>query len=209
MGRWCWQTKDSTSSRCGSMVMNRTSNHEDAGSIPGLAQWVKDLVLLPWAALWWCRWKTWLISGVAVAVASSYSTDQTPNLGTSICCGCTPPQRTPWDGERVNRNEGNWMSDMLGFFFGLFLGLLPQHNGGSQARGLNRSCSCWPIPQPKQRQIQAASATYTTAHGNAGSLTHWARPRIEPTASWFLVIFVNHCATRGTSFFLCLINIYL
>ena len=41
-------------------------------------------------------------------------------------------------------------------------------------------------------------ATYTTAYGNARSLTYGARPGIEPTTSWFLVRFINHCATTGT-----------
>ena len=33
--------------------------------------------------------------------------------------------------------------------------------------------------------------TYTAAHSNAKSLTHWARPGIEPTSSWVLVRFVT------------------
>ena len=40
-----------------------TRNHDGVGSIPGLARWVKDPVLL------WCRSKTRLGSGVAVALA--------------------------------------------------------------------------------------------------------------------------------------------
>ena len=46
-------------------------------------------------------------------------------------------------------------------------------------QGSNHSCSCWPTPQPQQCRIQAVSATYTTAHGNTRSLTHWTRPGME------------------------------
>ena len=74
----------------------------------------------------------------------------------------------------------------------------PVAYGGSQARRSSRSCSCWPMPQPEQHRSQATSMTYTTAHSNARSLTHCARPRIEPETSWFLVRFVNHWATMGT-----------
>ena len=47
------------------------------------------------------------------------------------------------------------------------------------------------MPQPQQLRIRAMSASYTTAHGNAGSLTHWLRPGIEPATSWMLVAFVT------------------
>ena len=44
----------------------------------------------------------------------------------------------------------------------------------------------------EQCQIQATSATYTTAHGNTGSfLTHRVRPGIEPEFSWILVSFIT------------------
>ena len=76
------------------------------------------------------------------------------------------------------------------FIFICFLGLQVQHMEISGLRS-NLSCSCRPPPQPQQRQIRAASATFTTAHGNARSLTHWTRTGMEPASSWTLVRFVT------------------
>ena len=82
---------------------------------------------------------------------------------------------------------------LIFFFFFVFLFAIPwataEAYGGSQARGLigatasglhhshssSGSKLClWPTPQ---------------LTGNAGSLTHWARPGIKPETSWFLVGF--------------------
>ena len=42
------------------------------------------------------------------------------------------------------------------------------------------------------------SVTYIAARGNAGSLTHWGRPGIEPHPHRYHVVFLTPWATRGT-----------
>ena len=74
--------------------------------------------------------------------------------------------------------------------FNFFVCLGPSHGiGRFPGWELNWNWSCRPTLQP--RQIQAASATYTKAHGNAGILPHWGRPEIKPASSQILVRFVS------------------
>ena len=78
--------------------------------------------------------------------------------------------------------------------FGLFFPLGHTHSMWSfPGYGSNQSCSLWPEPQPQlqQRQIWARSMTYTTAHTNTKTLTHWARPEIKPATSRILVRFIS------------------
>ena len=61
-----------------------------------------------------------------------------------------------------------------------------------QGQGWNQSYSGQLMPQPQQHQARTASATYTAAHFNTGSLTLQVRPGIEPSSSWILVGFLTH-----------------
>ena len=63
------------------------------------------------------------------------------------------------------------------------------------ARGWIRTAAA-SLHHSHQHRIRATSATYTTAHSNAGSLTHWAGPGIEPATSWFLVRFLSTAPRR-------------
>ena len=69
-------------------LTNPTRNHDVAGSVPALAQW---LTIRHCRELW-CRLQTWLGAPVAVALAwvGGYSSDWPPSLGTSIYRGSAP-----------------------------------------------------------------------------------------------------------------------
>ena len=88
------------------------------------------------------------------------------------------------------------------FFSFVFLGPLTRHVEVPRL-GLKSELQL-PTPQPQKLGIQATSATYTTAQGNAGSLTLWARPGILMGTSG-----ICYCwATVGTldlSCFYCLV----
>ena len=77
----------------------------------------------------------------------------------------------------------NFVSFVRSFFFFLFAisWAAPPAYGGSQARGWIGAVAAGLRQSHSNSGSKPASATHTTAHGNAGSLTHWARPGMEPT----------------------------
>ena len=89
-----------------------------------------------------------------------------------------------------NLNTYNFFLFFIFFFLFAFLWLHRQHMEVLRL-GWNWSYSCWPMQYPQQRGIWATFVTYTTAHGNTGSLTQWARPGITPASLRILVRFVT------------------
>ena len=57
--------------------------------------------------------------------------------------------------------------------------------------GVELELQLWPMKQSQKCRIQAMSATYTTAHGNAGFPTQWVRPEIKSISSWIIVGFIT------------------
>ena len=88
-----------------------------------------------------------------------------------------------------------FVSNLFFFLFFLFLGLHLQHMEVPRL-GVQSELCCRPTLQPNQCQIWAGSATYTTAHGNTGSIIHWARPGTEPATSWLLARLVSIAPRR-------------
>ena len=77
----------------------------------------------------------------------------------------------------------------------------------SHMPGSSSPLSLWPTPQPQQCWIRAASVTYTTAHGSAGSLTHWA----SQARDWTCILIDTgpvhyHWATMGTQPVFCAVS---
>ena len=94
------------------------------------------------------------------------------------------------------------------FLFFYFLGAHLAY--GSSRLGVqcsSRRYSCQPTPQPQQLRLRAECASYTAAHGNAGSQTHWARLGIEHTFSWILVVFVSTTPQQELPMFVFLIKL--
>ena len=75
------------------------------------------------------------------------------------------------------------------FVFVLLFRATPAAYGSSQARGpigaSAASTTATETPDP------SCIWPYTTAHGNAGSLIHWARPGVKHKSSWILVGFIT------------------
>ena len=70
--------------------------------------------------------------------------------------------------------------------------------GSSQARGWIGAPAAGLHLQPQQHRIQVTSVACAIACGKAWSLTHWARPGMEPASLWIPIGFLIHWTTKET-----------
>ena len=77
----------------------------------------------------------------------------------------------------------------------------PTSYGGSQARSPIGAVAAG-LCHSHSNTGSELSVTYTTAHGNVGSLTHWARPGIRTCVLTDASQIRFHWATTGTSYFI-------
>ena len=137
---------------------------------------VPSLALLSGLKIWrdrdlWCRSKMRLKSGVAVAVAwaSSYSSDSTPCLGISIWCRCGAKKTKKKKKMMVRWKTAYFLASfniLFFFFLMLFFRATPAAYGDSQASG-------W---------IGAIATGLCHNHSNTGSeLCLWPIPQLMAT----------------------------
>ena len=116
------------------------------------------------------------------------------------------PQMNPWFCLRGQLRETYFyvIHDMsqdiflFNFSFFFFLQLHMQHME-VPGPGVRSELQLQPTPQPQQCQIWAASVTYATACGNAGSLTHWTRTGTELASPQTLRWVLNLLSHNGNS----------
>ena len=82
------------------------------------------------------------------------------------------------------------MRKQASLFFFFFLGLHPWHMEIPRL-GVKLELQLQVSATATATWDEAASATYTTGHSNAGTLTHWVRPETKPLSSWILVSFIT------------------
>ena len=105
------------------------------------------------------------------------------------------------------RKATAWSDLVFCFVFVLLLGAGPvdmevPRRGVQSELQLPAYTTATAMPNPNGTcRIWATFATYTVACGNAGSLTHWERPGIEPASLRILVRFSTHWTTIGTLYF--------
>ena len=85
------KTNKKRSSHCGAAEMNPTGILENAGSIPGLSVWVKDLALLRSAVQ--VEDAAWILHCCGCCVGQQLQLLFDPSPRISICGGCSPKKR--------------------------------------------------------------------------------------------------------------------